>query len=175
MNATAAFLWWIKRTKRLHLLILFIFFSCPFCKSNLSHQKRKICFLMLWFFFLTKLNHSALCVCWYTWHSAKHVNPHKLTFSYLSPLHEGVALPCVSLAVMLWEGGAAAVHLCHCAAHASQTLEDLRNLTLGFATFGAIWSCFEGGEKTKMWDVTLAAAVLLMCERRYSLRLRKDL
>lgn len=128
------------------------FFSYPFCKSNLPHQKRKICFLMLWFFFLTKLNHSALCVCWYTWHSTKHVNPHKLTLSYLSPLHEGVALPCVSLAVMLWEGGAAAVHLCRrslCSPRVANTWRSEKS-DAGLCNFCCYLIMFwRGGKKLK--------------------------
>lgn len=180
MNATAAFLWWKKRTKRLHVLILFIFFSYPFCKSNLPHQKRKICFLMLWFFFSHQIK-SFSFVC-----QLIHVTFHKTCESpwINSLVFITIARRCCA-AVHFSCRDAVRRRSCGCSFEPPLTVQPTRCKHLKIweiwrwalqllALFDHVLKRGVGG-CGGMWDVTLAAAVLLMCERRYSLRLRKDL
>lgn len=121
------------------MLILFVFFSRTHFANQIHRMKRerekKICFFnALIFFSLNKSNHSAACVCWCTWCSAKHLNSHKLSRSYLAPLRQSVAL--------LWEGGAATVHVCRRSLRCTRDEKTL--LRSEKSACAAIWSCFEG-------------------------------
>lgn len=153
------------------------FFSYPFCKSNLPHQKRKICFLMLWFFFSHQIKSFSL-VCLLI-----HVTFHKTCESpwINSLILVTIARRCCA-AVRFSCRDAVRRRSCGCSFVPWLTVQPTRCKHLKIweiwrwalqllALFDHVLKGVGGG----VWDVTLAAAVLLMCERRYSLRLRKDL